>query len=326
MEHVQGTDLQHLIDRGGVLPPGVAAAHIRQTALALQHAHEAGLVHRDIKPANLLLDSTGVIKVLDLGLARFFNDDQDKLTQEHDSSAILGTADYLAPEQAVDSHEVDIRADIYSLGCTFYFLLKGKAPYHGKSMTEKLVYHQTRPPEPIRNLRPEVPNEMAAVLDRMLAKEPGKRYQTPAEVAAALRAWGPATEATPFDSPSEMIKRRRQARERRSLVVTVGGGLVLLGGIYLFVMLLLRSSAAPEGTGVAAAPQDSAPEDTTWMQRGLKDHWKLDEGSGTTAQQRFRRHDPGTQKRDPVGEGGAARRGCASQRIEPVSGLQSAGL
>ncbi len=198
MEYVDGVNLQDLVKRTGPLDPTRAAHYIHQAALGLEHAHEAGLVHRDIKPANLLVDRQGVVKILDLGLARFFHDKRESVTAKYDGNAVLGTADYLAPEQAVDSHNVDIRCDIYSLGITFYFLLAGRSPFQEGSVAEKLIWHQVRQPKPIRELRPKVPEGLAAVLGRMIAKEPGLRYQTPAEVAAAL---APFTQAL-IDPPS----------------------------------------------------------------------------------------------------------------------------
>src|SRR4051794_1557073 len=126
MEHVDGASLQDIIKKGGAMDVLRACHYMRQTALGLQNAHEtAGIVHRDIKPGNILVDRTGVVKVLDMGLARFFRDEDDIITKKYDEN-VLGTADYLAPEQALDSHEVDIRADIYSLGATFYFTLTGR--------------------------------------------------------------------------------------------------------------------------------------------------------------------------------------------------------
>src|SRR5437764_1488469 len=122
MEFVDGSSLQEIIGKHGPMDLTRAAHYIRQSALGLQHAHEAGLVHRDIKPGNLLLDRSGTVKVLDLGLACFFHDD-DNLSKKYDET-VLGTSDYLAPEQALDSR-VDIRADIYGLGATFHFLLTG---------------------------------------------------------------------------------------------------------------------------------------------------------------------------------------------------------
>ena len=190
MEYVDGVSLQELVRRRGPLDPIHAAHYIHQAAFGLQHAHDAaGLVHRDIKPANLLVDRTGVVKILDLGLARFFHDKKESLTQKYDGNAVLGTADYLAPEQAVDSHNVDIRCDIYSLGITFYFLLAGHSPFQEGSVAEKLIWHQVRQPKPIREVRPDVPEGMADVLQKMIEKEPALRYQTPMEVAEALAPW-----------------------------------------------------------------------------------------------------------------------------------------
>ena len=213
MEYVDGVSLQELVRRRGPLDPVRAAHYIHQAALGLQHAHEAaGLVHRDIKPANLLVDRLGVVKILDLGLARFFHDKKESLTQKYDGNAVLGTADYLAPEQAVDSHNVDIRCDIYSLGITFYFLLAGHSPFQEGSVAEKLIWHQVRQPKPIREVRPEVPEGVAAVLEKMIAKEPAQRYQTPAEVAEALAPWT----QTPIDPPSDKDIPQITAAARRA--------------------------------------------------------------------------------------------------------------
>src|SRR5260370_6155293 len=120
------------------------------------------MVHGDIKPANILVDRSGTVRVLDLGLARFFHDEQDQLTLKYDENNVLGTADYVAPEQALNSHVVDVRADIYSLGCTFFFILTGGPPFPGGKAAQKLIWHQVKPPPPIRQLRPEVSAEVAA--------------------------------------------------------------------------------------------------------------------------------------------------------------------
>jgi serine/threonine protein kinase len=199
MEYVDGANLHEIVARSGPLVPVRAAQYIRQAALGLQHAHEAGLVHRDIKPANILVDRTGTVRILDLGLARFYHDDNDLLTLKYDENNVLGTADYVAPEQALNSHGVDIRADIYSMGCTFYYLLSGRPPFPGGKAAQKLIWHQVKPPTPIRELRPDVPEDMAAVVARMLAKDPRERYQTPAELAAALDPWA----AVPVPPPRD---------------------------------------------------------------------------------------------------------------------------
>jgi eukaryotic-like serine/threonine-protein kinase len=186
MDYVDGSSLQHIIAKFGPMAIGRAANYTRQAALGLQAAHQAGLIHRDIKPANILVDRKGVVRVLDLGLARFFQDEQDLLTLKYDEKNVLGTADYVAPEQALNSHQVDIRVDIYSLGATLYFLLAGHPPFPEGKAAQKLIWHQTRMPKPIQEVRREVPAALAAVVNKMLAKKPEDRYQTPAELIAAL--------------------------------------------------------------------------------------------------------------------------------------------
>ncbi len=198
MEYVDGANLQEIVKKSGPLDPLRAAHYIRQAAIALEHAHHSGLVHRDIKPGNILVDRSGVVKVLDMGLARFFNDEDDILTKKYDEN-VLGTADYLAPEQAIDSHEVDIRADIYSLGATFYFLLAGRTPFGEGTTAQKLIWHQTRRPRPLHEIRADAPLPLLDVIEKMMAKDKAQRYQTPAEVADAL---APFTE-TPIPPPPE---------------------------------------------------------------------------------------------------------------------------
>jgi serine/threonine protein kinase len=150
-------------------------------------------VHRDIKPQNLLLTNDGVIKILDLGLARLRQADAGaapafgNLTRE---GIVIGTPDYLAPEQALDARSVDIRADIYSLGCTLYFLLTGQPPFPGSSVAQKLIKHQTEKPKSGEVLRPETYQIVGHILETMMAKKPADRYQTPADAAAALAPFG----------------------------------------------------------------------------------------------------------------------------------------
>jgi serine/threonine protein kinase len=189
MEYVDGNNLEQVVRRQGPMDPVQAAHYIRQAAQGLQHAHQAGLVHRDIKPANLIVDRAGIVKVLDLGLARFFRDEADTTTKQYDSQNVLGTADFLAPEQAVDSHNVDARADIYSLGLTFYYLLVGACPFEAGSVAQKLIWHQMRQPKPIQELRPEVPEGLVAIVIKMTAKQLEERYQTLEEVIEALTPW-----------------------------------------------------------------------------------------------------------------------------------------
>jgi serine/threonine protein kinase len=189
MEYVEGVDLKKLVEQRGPLPVAEACGYIRQAALGLQHAHEQGLVHRDIKPANLVLAARGaVVKILDMGLARLHevrDNDQTAgdLTQE---GSVMGTPDYMAPEQTLGSHSVDIRADLYSLGCSLFYLLTGKPPFAGGTLGQKIARHQLEPPPAVEKQRPDVPADLGDVLMNLMAKRPEERYQTPAAAAAAL--------------------------------------------------------------------------------------------------------------------------------------------
>ena len=189
MEFVEGRNLEKVISSKGALKYVEAADFIRQAAEGLSHAHQAGLVHRDIKPENLLIDDRGTVKILDLGLARLFEQtDEESLTIKHDEK-VLGTADYLAPEQAIDSHKVDSRADIYSLGCTFYFALTGHPPFTEGTLVQRLFAHQTKAPKPVREERTDAPESLIAILDKMMAKKAADRYQSATELADVLTRW-----------------------------------------------------------------------------------------------------------------------------------------
>jgi serine/threonine-protein kinase len=209
LEYVEGIDLAKLVKQSGPLPVDQACDSVRQTALGLQHAFERGLVHRDIKPSNLLLtgargegrgakEDTGaiplaprssplasVIKILDMGLARL-QSSETEAENITEFQATLGTPDFISPEQARDARSADIRADLYSLGCTFYFLLTGKVPFPSAAPMEKLLKHWMEQPTAIEELRPEVSSEVADIVRKLMAKRPEDRYQTPIELIAAL--------------------------------------------------------------------------------------------------------------------------------------------
>jgi serine/threonine protein kinase len=192
MEYVDGVSLAEVVEQQGPLPVGQACDHVRQAALGLQHASERGMVHRDLKPHNLMRTPNNEVKILDFGLARFISESgrPGSLTQEN---AGIGTPEYIAPEQAMDACQADIRADIYSLGCTLYFLLTGRPPFSKGTAMQKVISHLELIPPPVKDLREDVPAGLNEVLDRMLAKKPSDRYQSPAEVAQAL---------APFVGPS----------------------------------------------------------------------------------------------------------------------------
>jgi serine/threonine-protein kinase len=223
MEYVEGRDAAALLLEHGPPSVAVACAVIRQAALGLQHAHEQGMIHRDVKPGNLVVaprrppsrpgatpvavpvgwPADPLVKVLDFGLARFQAGGSDvslpvpgatPLTRE---GHVVGTPEFMAPEQACNSGNTDIRSDIYSLGCTFYCLLAGRPPFTGPSLLEVMVQHLQSPPPSVAVARPEVPAALVAVVQRMLAKRPEDRYQQPGEVADALTPWAAAHFPTP---------------------------------------------------------------------------------------------------------------------------------
>ncbi|HMP02075.1 MAG TPA: serine/threonine-protein kinase [Gemmatales bacterium] len=192
MEYVAGNTLHYLVDQSGYLSITKACEYTRQAALGLHHAHSRGLVHRDVKPANLMGTQGGAVKILDMGRARIAPL-EGELHPGHMThhGVFMGTPDFVAPEQANDARTADGRADLYSLGVTFFYLLTGELPFVGATSAEKLDKHRYEPPPNVQAHRPEVPSEVAQILYRMLAKRPEDRYQTGAELAAALAPYCP---------------------------------------------------------------------------------------------------------------------------------------
>lgn len=215
LEYVDGPNLEQLVRRQGPLPADVACDYVRQIANGLQCAHNLGMVHRDIKPANLLVQtrgrapgSPGLVKVSDFGLARLHaptdpgvSNPGTILTRDN---TVMGTPDFLSPEQSRNLHKADIRSDLYSLGCTFYFLLTGEVPFPGGSTLDKLIRHSSEAPVPVSGFRQDVPEPVLALVARLMAKHPRERFQTPAELADALQPYalsGP-TPWAPYRPPS----------------------------------------------------------------------------------------------------------------------------
>jgi hypothetical protein len=262
MEFVEGTSLDRLVAEKGRLPVAQACDYVRQAALGLQHASQRGMVHRDIKPANLMRTPEGQIKILDFGLARFARETApaaslppaktagdmpdrgagtgNPATALTATGTVMGTPDYMAPEQATDPHAADIRADIYSLGCTLYYLLAGAVPYPEGTVVDKLLAHVERSPKPLTELRGDVPLELTRIIGRMLAKDPAQRYQTPAEVAQALVPWAgpnaarPVVPEAPAEEPVAPPGRPRGPWGKAAIVTGACGAAGLLLALVLF--------------------------------------------------------------------------------------------
>src|SRR5262249_20666636 len=304
MEFVDGISLSALLREHGAIPPTLAADMIYQVAVGLQHAHEKGLVHRDLKPSNLLLSTAkpparraaktamdqanqrpelttsyvapavfagGIVKILDLGLARFLQDQlgESNLTAE---GIGVGTPDYMAPEQFHDALRADARTDIYSLGCTLYQLISGSVPFPGSSVSEKADAHSKKEPIPLEERCPEMPTGLAIVVSKMMAKHPAERFQTAAEVAESLAPYVAGT------SHSSMMLRHTmrfhagqltvRTRSRRNRLLAWGGGAVVAACFIPLLILAwprifpLRTHGVKNDSQAQSPAPDAAPPET----------------------------------------------------------------
>ena len=222
MELVRGVNLYELLVIKKRLEIANACDIIMQTATGLSFAHENGLVHRDIKPENLLICADGTAKILDFGLAMVDEHDEEFSMAMIFGQNRLGTADYISPEQYLDSYKVDARADIYSLGCTLYFALTGKVPFPFKTSAEKLKAHLKKRPTPVNELRPDVPDRLAAIVAKMMAKRAENRIQTAAEVAQYLKPFAQRKSYT-INFRSVLNARTAHAKKRQAGEAVAGG-------------------------------------------------------------------------------------------------------
>jgi WD40 repeat protein/predicted Ser/Thr protein kinase len=268
MEYIEGTSLDHVVQSRGRLPVAQACDLARQVALGLQHAHERGMIHRDIKPQNLLLTPAGQVKILDFGLARFcLENSGGSLTAP---GVILGTPEYVAPEQALDARQADARADIYSLGCTLYFLLAGRPPFPEGSALQKLMAHQQHTPPALADVRPDVPAQFVRIVERLMAKDPAQRCQTAAEVAEQLAPFAVADTSSlavtpqdlpgrPADAPTISFadeQRAYAARHRRWLTLLIAAVAAPFAVLLSYSLFWRMHEASRKGETEAVPPSE----------------------------------------------------------------------
>jgi len=261
MELIEGTDLKNLVRHRGPLAVADACELVRQAATAVQYAHSRGLLHRDIKPSNLMVTATGQVKVLDLGLARLQIADSSAAGDLTARGQVLGTADYVAPEQGLDSRDADARSDVYSLGCTLYFLLAAQPPLNDPkddTFAKKVLAHVRSPVPPITEFRDDVPLPLVSVLDRVLAKAPDDRFVTAEELADALLPFAaesdlPGLMEKPFASPPSSnlgfsaIESEALPLPPRQTGLALLAVLIVIGGVFAAWVIQVRS-AREDGT------------------------------------------------------------------------------
>lgn len=207
MEYIPGESLYRLVTTKGPLPVGRAARLFTEVAAALEYAHGLGLIHRDLKPSNIMVTPHDHAKVLDLGLA-LMEGEEAKVEVVGGKGYVVGSVDYMAPEQTHDATKVDARSDLYALGCTLYFALSGKPPFQGSNHKEKVQAQRHHIPDPIQWRNPDVPDAFGAIVDRLLAKDPAERFPTAAALREALKPWRTAEEERPLDQEEDSTFRK----------------------------------------------------------------------------------------------------------------------
>jgi serine/threonine protein kinase len=227
MEFIPGKSLHRLVSEQGPLTVARAAHLFTEAASGLEHAHEQGLIHRDLKPSNIMVTPNDHAKVLDLGLALMQGEEPVDCKAVGGQSYVVGTMDYIAPEQTENASRVDARSDVYALGCTLYYALTGRPPFPGGSTRDKVRCHRSMPPPPLTHLNAAVPSAFAAVVDKMMAKQPEQRFPSAAAVRQALRPWAP-VELLPLDRQGDLNYQQAVAELEAADASDLMGDLVII--------------------------------------------------------------------------------------------------
>jgi serine/threonine protein kinase/WD40 repeat protein len=290
MEYVAGHDLSALVKERGPLAVNEAVDCIVQAAKGLAYAHAKGVVHRDIKPANLLLDAEGTVKILDMGLARIDSSADVADHQLTNTGAVMGTVDYMAPEQAQDTHTADARSDIYSLGCTLYRLLTGENVYSGDTVVQKLFAHAGNPIPSLCTKRADVPAEIDRIFQKMVAKRPEDRYQHTAQLVAELEAWRNPGATTSYSGLGSVEQDRKLSEFLRTVATpaaATGTGVtttgVALSRVASATQAVSEQTAAHVEAEIATDPKSEVlPPNVHAVSRGraAASGWRSDSGTG----------------------------------------------
>jgi len=272
MEYIPGQSLFHLVNTGGPLAVPRAARLFAEVSSALEHAHSLGLIHRDLKPSNIMVTPNDHAKVLDFGLAMIEGEVGEDVEVIGGRGYVVGSVDYMAPEQTEDATAVDARSDIYAMGCALYFALSGKPPFPGGKVRDKINAHRHKEPEPIQSRNREVPQGFAEIIHKMMAKKPADRYASAADARAALTLWVPMQA-----EPIRPVEIEGDTAQREAIQVLREAPLTpeIVGDSYVGKMDEAIGSSEGDSAFVTDILKDRNGKEMFWIVVGLGGFWGL---------------------------------------------------